>query len=135
MTTASRPEFLEPIPGYIRRRMAAPEEHNYEPERWVAAQGEEEMDPWTQWTEEEAIYDDYEEHECFCNKCGIQLGSYDSWLYCYDCVESMDEKFAKKAMKQKKSCTSCGQHFKQTEVGIRCDCELLTHGRYVSHGQ
>jgi hypothetical protein len=105
----------------------------YEQQRMVHEK--EEHDPWAQQEAAKgAIYDDYEDHECFCNKCGIQLGSGDDWLYCYSCVESMDEEFAEKAMRKKKRCTNCGQHFKQTEVGIRCECDLMTYGRYMSHG-
>ena len=128
MATASRPEFLEPMPFYIRQ-WAEPEE--FEPERWVAAQGEEEIDPWTQYSQEEEypVYND----ECFCEGCGDQLGCGDN--YCRDCVESMDCDYAERAVQQKKSCTSCGSKFKETPVGIRCQCELLTHGRYVAAGK
>lgn len=102
---AARPDFMEPLPQYVRR--AAPEPY----------------------------YEEEDEGElCYCNGCSNVL-SPTEYNYCYDCVDGMDQEYAEKKMNAGSSCSSCGGKFKETEVGIRCKCELMTHGRYMAHGR
>jgi hypothetical protein len=127
MKPYTRPEFMEPL-LLSWPRLPRPAEC-FERERQQMVH-EKQHDPWAEcYPEEGSTYE-----ECFCEGCGYQLNGAEN-TYCHDCVYTMDQDSSERAMKAKKSCGSCGVKFKETPVGIRCKCELMTHGRYVAAGK
>ncbi len=128
MKLYTRPEFMEPL--LLSWPCPPHPAECFERERQRMVHEKQERDPWAEcYPEEGSTYE-----ECFCEGCGI-LNTTSAHDYCHDCLCDMDEKFAKKQMKKGRSCTNCGHKFKETEVGVRCACELLTHGRYVAAGK